>query len=396
VASGEQSLVAARKGGNVVLEPLVLMNLGVTHEALGNRSRAADYYQQSYKLYEVLGDEPRAAQIQANRAALLIETGLNADEGLRDLQNALGVFRKMGDRNFEMFAAQVTAAYYHYAGKQADAERELNRALAIARERDLNDHIASLTLDLGRSRFEVGDYAAARELLVRALGDGSGPESPEARIRLALVHVRLGDFATADAELKTAATVLQQGRDRWLFPLLHTVLGALEYEMGDSSNARRHFRDAAALDQGDLPDPDGASVEARASLGLLDALEGRPRVGRAAVSASLAQARKMGRYSLEARLRIYLARIDVGLRRFDDAMEALRDIPADGNQAIGPELQAQVHYWRGRALLGRGDRAGAQAEAAATRQLIEALRAALPTSDRDRFASRRDIRSLFS
>ena len=57
------------------------MNLGVTHEALGNRSRASDYYQQSFRLYESLGDEARAAQIQANRAALLIQSGINAEKG---------------------------------------------------------------------------------------------------------------------------------------------------------------------------------------------------------------------------------------------------------------------------------------------------------------------------
>jgi tetratricopeptide (TPR) repeat protein len=394
-AIGEQSLEAARKAGNLVLEPLVLMNLGVTHEALGNRARAADYYQQSYKLYESLGDEPRAAQIQANRAALLIQSGLNAEEGLRDLQNALAVFRKIGDRNFEVFAAMVTGAYHRYAGRHGEAERELNRGLAIARERDLNDDIAALTLDRGRTRFEVGDYAGARKLLQEALGDGSGPRGPEARIRLAIVHTRLGDFARADAELMKAATELEQGRDRWLFPLLHTALGAVAYETGRSNDARRHFGNAVNFPQGD-PDPDGASIEARASLGLLDALEGRAAAGRGIVAASLVDARKMGRYSLEARLRIYLARIDVGLGRFDDALETLRDISADGARALGPELQAQVHYWRGRALLGQGDRAAAQAEASASRQLIESLRAALPAADRDRFALRPDIRSLFS
>jgi tetratricopeptide (TPR) repeat protein len=392
-ASGEQSLAATRQAGNLVLEPLVLMNLGVTHEALGNRSRASGYYQQSYKLYESLGDEARAAQIQANRAALLIQSGIDAEEGLRDLQNAQAVFRKIGDRNFEVFAALLTGAHHRYAGRIVDAERELNRGLAIARERDLNDDVAALTLDLGRTRFEVGDYARARQLLREALGDGSGPRAPEARIRLAIVHTRLGDFASADTELMRAADELEEGRERWLFPLLEAASGTVAYERGALGDARMHFGRAAVIEVD--PDPDGATFEARASLGLLDALEGKGAAGRAAVAESLAEARKMGRYSLESRLRIYLARIDTGLRRFDDALASLDGIAPDGAQAIGPELQAEVHYWRARALLGRGDRAAAQTEAAAGRKLIEQLRDALPAADRDRFASRRDIRSLF-
>jgi tetratricopeptide (TPR) repeat protein len=392
LAFGEKSVEAAQKGGNVVTEALSLMNLGVTHEALGNRARAADYYQQSYKLYEILGDEPRAAQIQANRAALLIQSGLN-DEGLRDLENARAVFRKIGDRNFEVFATLVTGAYYRYHGRHTEAERELNRGLSIARERGLNDDIAALTLDLGRCRFEAGDYVAARDLFVKALGDGTGPSGPQARIRLALVHARLGRFAAANTELREAAAALEQGRDPWLYPLLHTALGTVAYEAGRTAEARTHFRTAAALTDGDL-DPDAATLEARASLGLLDALEGRAAAGRAAVAASLAQAQKMGRYSVEARLRIYLARIDVALRRFDDALDGLEPIPPDGPRVLGPEVQAQVHYWRARARLGLGDRAAADAESTATRRLIESVRAALPASDGDRFAARPDIRPL--
>ena len=104
--------------------------------------RAAGYYEQSAKLYEALGDEPRAAQIEANAGAMRVEFGLDSDAGLRAVQNALAVFRKLGDRNFEVFAAQVTAAYHRYGGRHADAERELNRALAIAKERNLDDSIA--------------------------------------------------------------------------------------------------------------------------------------------------------------------------------------------------------------------------------------------------------------
>jgi hypothetical protein len=190
-----------------------------------------------------------------------------------------------------------------------------------------------------------------------------------------------------------AADELEEGRERWLFPLLEAASGTVAYERGALGDARMHFGRAAVIEVD--PDPDGATFEARASLGLLDALEGKGAAGRAAVAESLAEARKMGRYSLESRLRIYLARIDTGLRRFDDALASLDGIAPDGAQAIGPELQAEVHYWRARALLGRGDRAAAQTEAAAGRKLIEQLRDALPAADRDRFASRRDIRSLF-
>src|SRR5262249_53785741 len=86
---GEQALAAAQRAGNIVLQPLVLMNLGVTYEGMGERARAADYYLQSSKLYESQGNEARAAQIQTNRANLLINYGGNPEEAVRDAQNAL-------------------------------------------------------------------------------------------------------------------------------------------------------------------------------------------------------------------------------------------------------------------------------------------------------------------
>ena len=50
-----------------------------------------------------------------------------AAQALRDMQNALAVFQKLGDRNFEAFCLQLIAVYYRQAGRHADAERELNR-----------------------------------------------------------------------------------------------------------------------------------------------------------------------------------------------------------------------------------------------------------------------------
>ncbi len=393
-AFGEKALAAAREAGNVVLQPLVLMNLGVTYDFLGDRARAAGYYEQSAKLYETLGDEPRAAQIEANAGAMRVEFGLDSDAGLRAVQNALAVFRKLGDRNFEVFAAQVTAAHHRYGGRHADAERELNRALAIAKERNLDDSIAYLTMDLARSRYDLGDYANARKLLTSALGNGTGPKSTEIRIRLGMVETRLADAAPAEEHLRRAAADLEAGGERTLLPLLYTALAALSYESGKIPEARAHFLRSAELwvDEG----PDAASVEARAYLGLLDGLEGKRSTGEATLRECIDHARTMQRVGLEARGRMFLARLHVGNRRFDDAVSLLETIPPDAEQAIGRELQAQVRYWRSVALAGQGNLEAARAEAGHARQLLTDLQASLPEPDRARFAARPDIRRIMT
>jgi tetratricopeptide (TPR) repeat protein len=389
---GEKALVAARDAGNVVLQPLVLMNLGITYDFLGNRARSAGYFEESAKMYQALGDEPRAAQIEANAGAQRVEYGLDTAAGLRGVQNALAVFRKLGDRNFEVFAAQVTAAYHRYGGRHADAERELNRALAIARERNLDNDIASLTMDLARSRYDLSDYARARELLTTALGDGAGPKSTEVRIRLGMVDTRLADTTAAEEQFRRAAADLEKGGERVLLSLLHTGLGELAYESGDFSEARTEFARSSAfwVDEG----PDAASVEARAFLGLLDGLDGKLRAGEAAVRESIEHAQRMGRIAVEARGRVFLARLYATARRFADAIGILEPIAPDAEQAIGRELQAQARYWRSVALAGQGHAEAARAEAEQARRLVAEIEASLPAADRERFAMRPDVRQM--
>jgi tetratricopeptide (TPR) repeat protein len=390
-AFGEKALAAARAAGNVVLQPLVLMNLGVTYEALGDRARAADYYQQSAKLYEAQGDETRAAEIQTNRAILLVTYGSSSGDVVRDARNALAVLQKVGDKKFEIAALQVIATADRNAGRHADAERELNRALAIAKERDFKDDFAESTVDLAKSRLELGNYASVLNLLTQALGDGSGPVAPSARVLRARTLTRLGDFDGAQLALTAASADAARRGDTGLIPSIETVYGELAYESGKLREAREHFERASALWTDDLPNPE--SVQARAYIGLLDALAGRAGRGRPIVTESLAQAQKMGQLSLEVRCRTLLARINVMSGRAADALAALRDVAPDGDRAIGPELQAQVHYWRASALAGMHDLVGAGAEYSLARGLLQQLRSSIPEPARTTFDARADIAS---
>jgi len=151
-ASWEQALASAKAVGNTSLEGTVYINLGVTHIALGNRSKALDYYRQSYEMAERRGDERRAAYSRANAGALRIEYGGEAELGLRFVEGALLVVRRLQDKNFEVFCLQLVAAHYRFTGRYADARREIELAMAIARERNFVDAIPGLLLDDGRVR----------------------------------------------------------------------------------------------------------------------------------------------------------------------------------------------------------------------------------------------------
>jgi tetratricopeptide (TPR) repeat protein len=389
----EQALAAARNAGNMVLEPLMLMDLGATYDNLGARARALSFYKDSQARYEALGDQSRAAEIQANIGEILIKYGGAPDEGLRNVQNALAVFRKLGNRNFEVVAAQHTAEYFRYSGRHGDAERELNRAIAQSRERDLDFQIATSLVIRAKSRFDVADYATARELVIQALPNAQRKDARNARVLLARILLRLGDRSAAGDQLAMAAAELRTVNDAGLLPLLRLVMGELAYESGHLAEARARFAEASALWVDDLPDP--ASVEARAYAGLIDASTGKPTSGRALLVAALDQAVRMRYLALATRCRLSLARLDVEERRFDAALGVLDQIPPDdASRTIGGELRAQERHWRSRTLSGKGDAAGAAKQAQAAQATLTSLTASVPDSYRRGFLNRPDIRVI--
>jgi tetratricopeptide (TPR) repeat protein len=385
---GEQALAAARKVGNQTLEALVSMNLGATYTYL-DRARAVDNYQQSYRLYESLGDQSRAAEVQANRGALLIVFGSNPDEGLREVQNALAVSRRLGNKDFEAFCLQLIALYEQRVGRFAEADRALNQTLAIGRERDLSDKVLSATRNLARSRFALADYEKARELLnsVIAAAADAGTRI-EAVIQLGRIDIRMGDFAAAQRSLEEVSE--EGARDAGLAPLLYPARGELQYESGRLPAASTEFAKAAAAASGDFADP--AAIESQAYLGLIEASSGNIPSGRRTLENALARASR--HFTVEARCRLFLARVEVLSREPEGALRTLNEIDEDDDtHTIGPELRAQVHYWKALAMV-NGDRTAADAEQRAARTILSRVIDAMPPAYRKSIASRPDIAKI--
>ncbi len=382
----EKAAIAAKESGNRELEPIVLTNLGVTHARLGHRQQAMEFYRLSSLAHEAVGNQLRAARVQINRAQLRIDFGSDPDGAFREVENALAVFVDQGDRNYQVFSRQAMGAYYRYVARYAEAEQELRKALAIAGERDLKEDIVALNIDLARLYFDQGDYGAA-VMLLEPIGDGFDQQSLHAWIRLARTRLRLGDFTAAQALLLKADEDVAKRKETEYRPVLYATLGELEYESDRLPEARAHFARAAAMWTDDLPDP--ASVEARAYVGLIDALRGRIASGRSAIESSLTQAVKMRQVAIEARCRIFLAQLLLREKSASDALRVLNEIKPD---TVRGELLAQSHYWRGMALGGITSEANTEKQRAKT--LAEEAAAKLSERDRQGFLARRDLKRI--
>jgi tetratricopeptide (TPR) repeat protein len=386
----ERALDASIDVGNAMLEALVLMNLGITNEAVGNVSQALDYQRRSISSYQTLGDEKRAAENRANVGMMLIEYSGQPDQGFREVENALNVFRQNGDKHFEAYCLRIMGKYERNAGRVTAAEQRFRQSLSLRKQFDFPNEIAALNIELARSRFDAGDYGRARDSLATVLENRSSPDRSEALLHLAGVHIRLGDFEVADSYLEEAAPDVERRR-QGLRPMLYLKRGELAAERGQWTDARSALAAAARLWKDDLPD--AASVEARAFLGLLSVEVNRGKAVKE-LELSLGQARSMGRLALEARIRTFLARAFVSSKRSKDAIEVVDEIPSGNDRLVNPEILAEAHYWRSRAYLNQNNKERAEAEASQARKLAQDVQRQLPEQYRASFGARPGIRDL--
>ena len=387
-AAFEHALTASRAVGNRSIEGLALINLGVSFEMLGQRTKVLNYYQEARDFYQRAGDEGRAAEQEANAAGLLIDYGTDQETALRRILNARATFEKLGNIEFQVATMEMEAASLLHRGLHDPARRQLRTALSLAKERQFDQRWVYASLRLAESYVATAEYEAARTLLEETAATEVGRDELAVSIALGRTYARLGDLENARARLGRALMAVEASGQLWLEPSVHLALGELEFDAGNISEARARFDAAAASWTDDLPD--AGSIEARCFSAALD-----PRPGNSSrIALGIEQARKMGRLSSQAECLIAQARVSVSNGRHAEALAALDQIPLEGERTVGSETAARVHYWRGRARSAAGDRAGAESEASQAHDLIENVRLSLPPAYRDRYAARAGIHQI--
>jgi serine/threonine protein kinase len=387
ITSWEQATTLAERAGNVILRPLVFNNLGVAYEGQARASVAAEAYRYSADGYEQLGDQRRAAQQQFNSAALRIRFGEDVSAAVKDVENALAVLRRVGDVQFQVNCLELMGDYHRLVGRFAVADRELTEALSLARQHDLRPRVARVTLALARLRFDQSRYADARAALKDVRVDQAPRLARETAIALARVETRLGNYAGAQA-LFAGLGDARSSDGQQLLAFIDEARGELAYESDRLMDARTYFERAAARWTDQFVDP--AAVEARAYLGLLDALAGRIDTARTRLRSSLDRARAMEHVRLEALTRVFFAQTYLLAREPELALQLLAEAPEDAR--LGAEIRASLRYWRAQSLVALQRDGGAELTDA--RRLVDELRSTLPPETRDSFTARREVRLI--
>jgi len=390
VQSWERALAGARATGNRGLEAGVLTNLGVASQALGRRRQSLAYYQQGIALNEFIGDERAAARSQANAAAILVDYGPDPSDGARRVQSALTVFRKIGDRSFELLGLRVLGTYHRDAGRAQEANVLFEQALAIARETGLEDAAIGVRLDMASNLLAQGQLVPARAMLEAVAREKRSRDTTHAMVLIGAASARLGDFAAAEKAFARAAAEVAAGGYGSVRSLLLVSRGELAMEHGDVVRARSLFGEAARVASDDLPDAAAAAGEAYRAF--LNGARARL-MNQSDLDKALAGSATLGWVGLEGLCRLLKATL---LLRAGETRRAVEAAGAENQSATGldPELAARLQAVKAEAFGRLGDEPAAAGARAEVRRLLDGVRTAMTNSEKELYSKRPIIAAL--
>ncbi len=202
-----EALQIARDTGDQMAQATLLLNIGVAHFNKGEFQDALTYFQQAYDIRSRLNEDATEAlhdlaltnvqlgqyetavsqylkALEVQRAAgdkngIALQSGdLGAlfavqgryDAALKAQQEAVNIYRQLGDRTYTMAAA--LAGYGHTlsaVGREDEGQKNIDEALKLAGEAK-NDAISAEVFNyFGDSLFYLGNYAGARQQYQQAL-----------------------------------------------------------------------------------------------------------------------------------------------------------------------------------------------------------------------------------
>ncbi len=215
----EQSLSIA-PADDAIHEAMVLINIGNVYTGRKEYDKAAEYLQRAYDIRSKAGDRRGTAAALLNLGALLTESERDESGALVKLQQALPIFREMGDRGREALALGNLAKVTSRLGDRPKARELALESLAVSRAIGQQEsEIAALGL-LTRLALIENDLSQARARAEEALGviESLRNKVAGAAFRASLMSMVQDDYARyVDILMRLHRDQPQAGHDRAAF-----------------------------------------------------------------------------------------------------------------------------------------------------------------------------------
>ncbi|MGH3938233.1 MAG: tetratricopeptide repeat protein [Pseudonocardiaceae bacterium] len=208
---------AAHHTHDPVAEAHMLTNLGITCWRQDRYEQAVEHFQQALGLFRKIGDRTGEARAVGNLGLVYGRQG-RYEQAVKHHQDALAWFREIGYRAGEAGTLTNLGAVYWWQGRYEKAAEHLRQALDLSREiGDRASETDALT-NLGLVDPEQGGYGQAVDHLQQALDLSReiGHRAGEARAldTLGGVYRRQGCYEDAAEHLRQALALLRKIGDR--------------------------------------------------------------------------------------------------------------------------------------------------------------------------------------
>ncbi len=160
-------------------EAVTLSNIGAVYDALGEKQKALDYYQQALHLDRAVGDRSGEANTRNNIGGVYSDLG-EKQKALDYFQQALPLWRAVGNRSGEAVTLNNIGAVYDALGEKQKALDYYQQALPLRRAVGDRSGEAITLNNIGRVYDALGekqkalDYYQQSLPLSRAVGDRAG------------------------------------------------------------------------------------------------------------------------------------------------------------------------------------------------------------------------------
>lgn len=295
VSVAEEALEFARKTGEPSEEADAENVLGVIHGELGRLERAVQHLERSYQLHRqaanprmatvlnnigntclILDDAERALgyfrraldsardpgegvqPMRQTQATSLANIGraLSAlerpEEAVEPLQEALLIFRELGNETLRVHALMKLARVLEKTGDEDEAEALYREALSSAEERSDETWLYELHGNLGRLLYRLNRLEEAQRHLYQAMTglpevDQSG-DLPEWRREYGEILWNRGEMQEAWQQLNTAFHELDERAQRRTEKQIYQAMGRLELERMEHENEIYRLRNEELAD----------------------------------------------------------------------------------------------------------------------------------------------------
>jgi len=245
-----QALPLRRQVGDKGGEATTLTNIGKVYSALGDKPQALEYYNQALPLRRQVGDKGGEATTLTNLGLVYAALG-EKQKALEYYNQALPLMRQVGDKGGEATTLNNLGLVYDDLGDKPQALEYYNQALPLMRQVGDKGGEATTLNNLGRVYSALGDKPQALEYynqalpLYRQVGDKGG----EATTLAWLGHISAGEenFTAALDYYAQSLDLLRQIGDRWTERQFRRNVASIYQAMGDLAQAEEQLQIAVAL-----------------------------------------------------------------------------------------------------------------------------------------------------